>query len=466
MSTTPAGIFFLLLALFLFLKRRNTLMNLLLLCATADLFIEMGYSFIIMGTSFTHYDFCLFCLFSYCFLGFCKRTFRPTKTLFTLNILYVLPIIILLVFPSDVLIADSFRVTWDDVLSGASPVHPAITNRVLKYTLCFIFSSFIAYSIFVKFSWDNYRCFIIRFSKVINVFLFLGIIEFVLKNVLGNISLWGNVTEFFFGESSSTVFEARLRGNSYELNLFTKEASHYAYTLFLCLVVKLTSNILIGKPHGLSLSIFVCMFLMVLSTSFSTVMFLSAFWIIYLLYRWYVLCPKTMRYEKVALFITAVFGFSSVVAYLSANDDAFVIGRFLNFMDNWEFYFDINNTLTLGDGSTYVRIMSVMQTFFAFGQRPLWGFSLGALACHGATAMFLSGIGIVGVYYWTKFYFFTFSIYKARNGHKYIYLALILIYFLVNLLNSVGLRPFYDMSLITVIVCYNIIIMSTSIKSK
>ena len=430
-------------------------MNLLLLCLTADLFIEMGY-FVKMGlTIVTLYDFSLYYLFFFCVIDYIIKPFKISPLFYGLICLYLLPLCGLLLFPSDILIADSYRVTWDDVIfNGARPVHPEVTNLVIKDTFKFFFSAFIVQYMYHKFFGDDYKLLIVRFSRIITVFLIIGILEYI-KNFTGGISEWASFTELFFGTTPSTVYESRLRGDLYELNLFTKEASHYAYTLFIAMIILLAKNIIVGKKSGFSFSIIICIILMMLSTSFSIVLFLPAFGVIYLLYRWCVFKPSSMRYEKILLFISVILGGSSFIAFILANEDGFVMGRIVLLFENIDLLFDINNNITFGDDSTYVRVMSVLQTFYAYLNRPLFGFSLGSMACHGATAMMISGIGIIGVFFWTKYYFYTSPLYVENrvSQYKFHYLLVIIVYFLINSLNSISLRPFYDSTVMAFVIC-------------
>lgn len=453
METTPVGFLYFIVILFLIIKRKNTFTNLLLLCATTDLFIEMGFFLKKGETYITFYECSFYTLFLYCFFDYLQNPFNLNKNIVRLNLLYIIPVILLILFPSNIKIADSYRVTWDEVLfEGRSLVHPTITNLVIKTTAKFIFSSFIALYLYTKYKIDNYKVFIHRFSHIINIFLIMGILEFV-KNYVGGIEIWGKTTEFLFGTTPSTVYESRQRGDAYELNLFTREASHYAYTLFLCIVIKMGKNVF-TKRRALSPTIIVCAALMLLSTSFSTILFLIAFFFLYLLYRWGIQKPKQIRFEKFFLIVGILGGFSSVMAYLAQHDDGFVIGRLLNFVENWEALLDIDGQMLMDDNSTFVRVLSVLQTFKAFFYRPFFGFSLGSVGCHGATAMLFSGIGIIGVYYWTKFYFYTNTLYKGMNPQKELYAFAIFLYFLINSLNSLNLRPFYDTTLLLVIISY------------
>ena len=198
---------------------------------------------------------------------------------------------------------------------------------------------------------------------------------------------------------------------------------------------------------------------MLLSTSFSMILFLSAFLFVYLLYRWTILCPPTMKREITSLFLFIFFLSSSATFFLISNSDGFVIGRLINLTNQLDGLLNFSGTYdgSLGDSSTFIRIYSVIMTLNAFVSRPLFGISLGAAYCHGATAMLLSGIGIVGVYSLIRFYFFYVTVYKRFIIKKLSFISAIMVYLIVNLLNSLELKPFCNSTLIAVSICFCVI---------
>lgn len=465
MQITPIGFIYILLTLFFIFRRKKVFENLFLLCLMTDLFVEAGFVITIGSTIVPYYDYCAYILFFVCLTQYIKSPSALPPILKKLNFCYIFPLFLIVVFPSEAWVADGRTVLWDEVfLEGRRPVHPTVTILVLKTTLKFIFSSFIAFWVYRNYVVSDYKHILIKASRLINVFLCIGLFEYVFKNFLGGNIIWGDFAESVLGTSSSTAFEGRLRGATYELTLFTKEASHYSYALFLCLIIKFGKNILIRKKDGVSFSMLVCVILMSLSTSFSTVLFLFAFVSLFLLHRWGIQRPKKMHLEKLFFVAMLFVGSGGVMAYI-ANADGAIWGRLSNMFDNWETFVDIENQDAMGDNSTFVRILSVLQTFVAFSTRPLFGLSLNAAVCHGATAMLFSGIGLIGVFCWTKYYYYTTPLYQMVSPSKYLYFVCVIIYLLVNLLNSLDLRPFYDTTLLTIIVSFNFIFSSYTRKS-
>jgi hypothetical protein len=382
-----------------------------------------------------------------------------------------LPVILLGIYPCSVLIANGVDGIWDDIIHGEiSASTPAFTGNVSRYTSRFVYATFIAMVVFKRFSINDYKNYLFGLSKVINVFLVVGIVEFLFKMVLGLKKTWGVMMETMLGFSESTVYDAELRGDSYGINLFTRESSHFAFTLLLCLIINMAINICKGRKNGINRYTFVILVLMLLSTSFSMVLFLAAFITIFLLYRWTVLCPPSMKREILTLIIVILSCSSLLVAVIVENSDGFVAGRLLNLTSNIGDFFNMDAdgkySSSLGDFSAFARIYSVVMTLSAFVARPLFGISLGAAYCHGATAMLLSGIGIVGVFFLLRFYFYGLPYQKCFQAKKATYSIAVFVYFFVNLFNSLELKPFCNTTLIAVSICFCVIFSCQNKKLK
>lgn len=464
MLISPVGILFILTTIGIIISEKK-LANFLIFCTVTDIFFEAGY-FIKMDEThlmlFSEYvqNVTVF----YCFFYFISNRFSLSRDYLLLNLSYIIPILFLILFPSDVLIADGvYNGIWDDVLTGeGAAVPPSVNGSVITYTRRFIYATFIAVTVYENFGYDDYKYFLINLSKIVKFFLLLGLLEVLVRNVLGYGLLWGQFLESILGYTESTyIYDDYSRGDDggIGLALFTREASHYAFSLLLCLIINFAGNLFKDCNKRFDLFTAICIFLMLLSTSFSTILFLSTFVVLYLIYRWTILCPSTMKKEILFVSLFIFVGSSIFVSVLSGHSDGFVTGRLLNFYDQFGDFFDVEGLYdeSLGDSSTFVRIYSVIMTVIAFLSRPLFGLSLGAAYCHGATAMLLSGIGIFGMCYFVKFYFYDKSfniLFKVRNIP---FIAAIFLYFLINMLNSLELRPFCNTTLIAIALCFSVI---------
>jgi len=362
---------------------------------------------------------------------------------------FVIPILLLILFPSDALVATN-DVLWDDVLFGVGSLqHPTVTGFVLKSNTKVILMTIVYVYIYKTWTERDYRWVLVKFSKLANVFIFLAVIEFLAKNVFGLNELWGEVLRNFFGEFKHTVYEGRLRGDSYELNLFTKEASHFASVLLFVAVAKLANNVVCRKPQKLDISIGVIILLLALSTSFSAVLTIAVFFGIYLLHRWYIQVPKSVNFEKMAAVVLSVLLLSSLTILLNMYADGFVGRRLLNLFENFDYIFTLEWGYggTAGDNSTQVRMVSMIQTLLVFLNRPVFGYGYNTIVCHSATAMFVSGIGLFGLYCWVRFYFFTMPLHRMLNPVRSLIYVVISMLLFKNLMGGDS-REFYGLMLL------------------
>lgn len=467
---TPVGLLFILITI-LILKSRKPLLNFLIFCTITDIFFEAGYclktgeSHLILYSDYTQKVFLLYCIFV-----LINKHIKLSRSFYLLNICYIIPIILLMLYPCTILIADGVDGGWDDIIHGyISATTPSFTSNVSRYTMRFFYATFIAMVVYKRIKEDDLKHYLIVLSKMNIVFIIIGFVEYFFKTI-GLNKLWGEMLETMLGFTESTVYVAELRGGDLGLNLFTRESSHFAFSLLLCLIINLATNILSGRKNGLDKFTIVILLLMLLTTSFSMVMFLVGFMVIFFLYRWTVLCPATTKKEIIILMAVVFFGSSLVMTVLYANQDSFVTGRLLNLTGQLGEFFNMDADgkyrSSLGDFSAFARIYSVIMTLNAFLARPLFGISLGAAYCHGATAMLLSGIGIVGVYFLVKYYFYDTPYHRWFNIKKVSYLMGIFIYFFINMLNSLELRPFCNTTLIAVAICFSVVFSRQSPKLK
>lgn len=450
MDITIAGFFFLL-GLFVLLFKKNTHSNLFAYCFCMELFVEIGYAVNLGGYPVNYRTIAEIVLALYCLFNF---KYYITKQYVYYLILLFLPIFLLLVFPSNELVS-TIDVTWDNVLRGEKSLsNPRVNSFVLQQTFQFVLEFIICISILQHYRKNDYVMLLNKLSKIVNIFLVVGLVEFVARNFLGLNESWGNFLENTFGTSSSTIFESRLRGSTYELTLFTKEASHYAYCLTIMLLIKISSNIM-NRKKLIDKWVAFNIMLMVFAMSFSVLLFGLFLIFVILHYRWDVIKPKSIRTEKIFL-IFAIFTFGLYISAFMAglSEDNFFSRRILSAIeeinvvttDEWKY----SNTSL--EWSNRVRMLSSYQTILTFLHRPLFGYGLGAVCSHGATTMLLSGLGVVGTYFWSKTYFFSQYLKKnfgkMTNSYKYSYFM----FMGVNLLNSQGVRPFYELSAIVVII--------------
>jgi hypothetical protein len=352
-------------------------------------------------------------------------------------------ILFLLIVPSDVLIA-SIDASWDEIVfSGEELRHPRISGFVIQQTFQFFVAILAILAFYETFDNSVFYRLLKSFSIVVKIFLVIGLIEFILK-YLFSFREYGEVVKWIFGLSDSTIVYARYRGFGVELQGLTKEASHFAYVLFVSTIILLADHaVLKSKNSGW---IFLSIVLLFFCMSFSALLFGSGLIFIFVLYRWNKL-DGIIRYRNQlitgAFFIFISIFFISQVSDFS--DDGFFSRRILSLVE--EFGVISSNTWETQEDalewSNRVRLLSVYISFKAFLSRPVIGFGLGTVTSHGSTIMMLCGVGVLGLYVWIKTFF---SFLKTRFydvNALYLNIA-IFIFLFVNALNSLGLRPFYE----------------------
>lgn len=152
MSITPIGIvyFFVLILLI----RKNKFIPLVLLCLSAELFVEIGYvisfgSLQINSGKISEIVLGIYSIFIIYNNKQIKEQFFP----FIMSLF--IPIILLLIFPSEQLAA-TINVSWDMVLNGYRLEHPVVNSFVLQQTLQFLIELLICSAIYKTFQLKDY----------------------------------------------------------------------------------------------------------------------------------------------------------------------------------------------------------------------------------------------------------------------------------------------------------------------
>lgn len=451
----PASYLYIVILLFILLvDSKHRFLNLFLFTLVCELYIEIGFLFSIGETLVRYSVMAELFLFVYVLFKILRERLCKLSLFRILLILIpVISLISILLYPSSE-IGGTISITWDDYFLNGIPLqHPTINKYVLQTTIQFLMTAIIVLYAYRKI---NLNCFIYlfeRFVKIVKFFIVLGVIELVIKYLLDDVFIWSESLAWFCGLTDSTS-DGRLRGNGVELTLFTKEASHYAYVLMVSVIVLLSYNVSRKKmlfDKWLIMSFILMMFCM----SFSVLLFGSFIVFLVFSYRWYVAkqsrMMKTERYLIILLlpfvllfFLTTIIGINS--------DDGFFSRRLLNLFEemnviingNWE----ISNVSS--DWSHRIRLVSVLMTLKSVIYRPVFGYGLGTLYCHGSTAMLLSGIGVVGTYLWVRFMFFTGYIKRNIHIHRKIYMSAVILFLFVNTFSSLFLRPFYELPFVMI----------------
>jgi len=469
--------------------------------------LEIGYAFQIGG--YINYR-TLMELLLFMYVLFKVKDIPPSllKQSYVLYAFLIIPVLLLLIFPSNQLVA-VVDTSWDEILvGGAKRKNPEVNGFVFQMLIQFFIYILIYLYIISNYRKKDYLRLLGKANLLVNIMLILGLLEFIAVSVLHQGPLWGELKVKFFGFSESTITEGRVRGNLNELCLFTKEASHYATLLFLTFFIKMAYNksrnryvskflksIFIGKANNTSyepdfvrmmqrnyfillwtyitqigcdnsktrsvFDFYLCLniFLLAVSMSFTALLCIFGLLGVLLMYRWLILKPSSIKLEKVIVFSVVCISllvFSTIINTL--NEEGFLSRRVLSLIEEMDVITSDRwmSESTALEWSNRVRLLSVFQTMMAFFHRPLFGYGVGAVTAHGATPMFLAGAGLVGVYLWSQFNFFQNRMLRIFHSEK-TGIILSVLFFLTVFMFGGFLRNFYEVSVILVALSFCVI---------
>lgn len=445
----PAGLIYIISICYILLQKKDVFFRLFMVCLVTEVFIRMG-SFCVIGSTYLPYDMLTeMVLVLYCCTRLKNVPLKLYRVWLLLMVSCVIPILLLLLFPSSDQVATP-QMTWDEIMfNGGHTIYPTVTPTVIQVTLRWTLFSIVFLYIYTNWTVSDYTKTIITFSKISKTFIAIGVVECIVKNILKREELWGNLLYTFFGDYKDTVYVARQRGGTIELNLFEQEASHYAYILTFVCIVTLSANIIQNKKK-LSPAIWVAIALMLLSSSFSALYLIACFFIFYLIYRWSIEVPSSAKKEKIFLLTVVGMGFLSFASIIQImNTEWFVLQRLLRLIENASIIFSTDAIFasSMADNSTLIRMASMIQTIMAFLKRPIFGYSLFAVHGHSTTAMHLAGVGIFGLYWWIRFYFCQLPLYKILLPVKKFYFFGLFMLLFMNLLGG-DFRTHYGLMLL------------------
>lgn len=433
-------------------RPQTILFNMIVLTVSVELFIEVGYFIELGNAEITYRRTIELILFFVSLYVLAKRPIKKDRFYkygFYLLAIAMGAILFLVIFPSSAQVANIDN-PWEDILlQQKSIANPAVSGFVIQQNFQLVIYAITLFAVYSSFQKEDYFKLIRSFTKIIKFFFILGCFELVMKDVF-RYENYGKIVEYIFGFSESTIYEARTRGFGLELTGLTKEASHYSYMLFICIII-LFSQYAITKSKRYYKWIIIGMILIFFCMSFSSVLFIIALIAFYILYRWNSDQSGKGKIKKI-LFITAVIGIVIIIVFsfnfntLSSSSDDFFSRRISSLIEEKDVIFNggWQTANTALEWSNRVRLLSIFMTLKAFIARPLFGYGFGTITCHGATAMMLAGTGIFGVYFWTKFNFYISSIITPNLNKKYFNYTIVIFLF-VNLFNSFGLRPFHEL---------------------
>lgn len=431
-------------------------------------FIQIGYFIKIGNIEVSYRTICELLLLSTSILILLKVRINRSNfnNSFIFLFICIFGILRIIIQPSDI-VASNINVSWDDFLSVGTQfekIHfvPFILLEFFSM-ITFIITTMTIYSIY---TYKELNAFIVEFCKWSKFMLIIGCIELVVKYIF-NSNLYNSLCNFIFGISSSSNIEIMSRGSGVILQGLTKESSHYIYVLFIIIMV-IFVEYKNTKNSNNKLWLIIASILGIRAMSFSVLLFGMGILIMWYFYwiresntNQLKILKKILLLFIILIGIGLIIGASSMlINKLSIDSHNFWSRRIVSLFEEIKLIFsgEWKTATTSLEWSNRSRLLSVFETLKLMIYRPLLGFGIGAVTSHGSSSMILVGVGLLGTLYWLKVVFYgKISGFNNKYFSNSGYLSVIIIWFMINMLNSMGLRPFYEIStLILVLVFRNL----------
>ncbi len=467
---TLGAIALIILILFFFLKTHSVkqiFINLLSLTIIIELMIERGY-FIILGSQQIPYrtvcEVILFFLALIWFvLGDKKIDMKLLRTSLLCSIVLLAGILGLLILPTQATGA-TFQVDRDTIITTSAIRQPIIYNSwifaELIHISIYLVVALAAYKNLNKQDWLETFDKVVRYSKYI---LFFCSFE-VISKYFFNSSIFFDIIDFILGVSISTSSDLTIRGSGYSLCGLTKEASHYAFILSVLFILYLADCFKCRQDYNVSAkdiykkmiaNIYIVL-LWLIMMSFSVLYYCACIILIFIL-----LWAERNNRNSLRIFFV-IFAGIALLLIGSTTSDVFISilntsgfwgRRILSLQEEIDLLLngDWLSASSALEWSNRARLGSTVETLKLFFYRPIIGLGFASVTAHSSLAMLISGGGILGTYGVLNINFWVRKI-QFCNYSKTLFVQCSIVYLLMRLFNSLGLRPFYEFWNILIVV--------------
>ena len=328
----------------------------------------------------------------------------------------------------------------DDYWFGNTELQlPALRSYVTKTLIQYLIFLTILYGIYLSFRREDYEALLDKCAKWCKVAVIFGWVEFLIKNLTHSNVLF-SLNNLFFGYNEAVFPMMEKRGILFRLSGFTTEAAHFSYAMLLVAFLFL-ANYQLGK---MSLHWAIQAFLlMLLSMSFSSVVFALAFLAIFFISRY----RKNIRGEKIfQIFLWCLLAFSILyIIYRSGILDSSYFGKRMKAVfDDWGLLFiDVERVRDIPYQSSRVRLISSFSTLALLRFRPFFGIGIGTTSSHGSFSSILSGMGILGTLSWLLMLFYGRAA-KLIRHYGSAYFLMILLWCITGIFNGHFWGMFYN----------------------
>lgn len=392
---------------------KKSYINFMILTIVINALYMQGY-FLYLGGNERTYDFFINALFTLVSLVYLKK-YTPkvsSKTLFWSSLFFLsifIGLVYFMVDPFQGYVVDStVGYSWDDYAAGANVEGLPILHYGTIFSAIMYFLEGLLSVVIIRngLTMEDYRYITNRVIRYLYVLFFYGIFEFFVKNFINNQVLFfllGNI----LGVGGSTYTSSMERGSFEALQGFSREPSHYVFSLFLFLVfIFVKEKCLLKKPFSKKeiITISTTFFIMIVSGSFAALIYIFSFLCILAVYK-INFFPKHKRVLLYVCLFAVILGGVTYMATVGLDDDSY-LGSRINASFLVLSLLSAEGLRGIGGlSSALPRFMSIYETGLDFLDRPLFGVGLSVEACHSGWMTFLSYTGLIGVYLWFKMLF-------------------------------------------------------------
>lgn len=278
-------------------------------------------------------------------------------------------------------------------------------------------------------------------------FIYFSLFEIVFVKILRKETLVNSIIKFMVGNQYLNEAGVTSLGVTNRLKGLKSEPSMYGFALFIFILLCISLYNELGRKKYLYYGVFAFV-VMLLSLSFTAIV--CAFILIaFAVLKYFLNLDKKKKCDFIVLVIIALIFFGVCIYYIYTHQFSnYYLKRMhmalINFddlsMDGWAGnYVDY-------DGSTKIRLISIVGSLKYFFARPFWGLALGSTYAHSTMATVMASIGIIGTFIWWKFTFETVYVKKRR-----FYIILTIIWCTCLLILDNGLFPFYGVENIIIV---------------
>ncbi len=387
-------------------SEKHKICNLITLTIIIELSSFKGY-FIAIGSSEVSYDLFIDSFMAiYILYYMLNNTIYISKKLLFLTLLLIIDIFCGFVYQNIIpfekpVMFNSFN--WDYYVvayQGKEIAHFQIT-RFISLTVRIIGVAFAA--MLIKNEQVLNRNDVANIIHSVNKVFFINIvfvtIEFFLKNIFNDNSL-NLLCDTLLGVGVATYTELSMRGDTYALYGWTREPSYLAGLLFFTLVFTyIERKILFKRKYNLvdKIKIGLAMLYLIMSGSLSSIQYI---FVILLVYVIWIFCTHHL-FSKMSIIASFVLLFV-VGSFISVYSYSEYLGvRMHELVDFLPMV--VSGAWPVGTGySTLARLVSIVETFQNYIERPIWGLGVGIETCHDGLVTYLSYVGALGFLIWLK----------------------------------------------------------------